>query len=57
MKTWTKPELTVLVRGSEVERVLGACKYDLPTGPSPYFGMCDQYDNGACHQCAAFIPS
>lgn len=57
MKSWTKPELIVLVRGSTEERVLSACKYDKPTGPYPYFGICDQYDNGACHQCAAFILS
>lgn len=25
-KTWMKPELVVLVRGSAEERVLGACK-------------------------------
>ena len=34
-KTWSKPELIVLVRGKPEEAVLAGCKLDFPTGVSP----------------------
>ncbi|MGA9100225.1 MAG: hypothetical protein WB392_14985 [Methanotrichaceae archaeon] len=44
-KIWTRPELVVLVRGSDEERVLFACKLTDATGP---WKTCNA--GGSCNQ-------
>ncbi|NIT59008.1 MAG: hypothetical protein GWN00_23115 [Aliifodinibius sp.] len=58
-KTWEKPQLIVLARGTSDESVLTHCKYIGNTGPvsSPFnVGQsgCDKQDNdGNCGACQA----
>ncbi len=53
-KTWTRPELVVLVRGSEEERVLGSCKsFEQVSGPSYHEDACDRVD-GCMEICSDF---
>ena len=43
-KTWTKPKLVALFRGTPEESVLGWCKVDVsdPTGATTDYAPCDR---------------
>lgn len=59
-KTWTRPELVVLVRGSDEERVLGGCKTDVSYGgPAEKDNPCASFIplHGLCINCDALVPS
>ena len=48
-KKWTKPQLIVLVRGGQEERVLVACKWDSTVDPNQADMSCVQI--GPCVGC------
>ncbi len=52
-KTWTEPELIVIVRGKPEEAILAVCKYPgVPDGSSVTFVACST-SSEPCLQCAS----
>jgi hypothetical protein len=57
-KTWTEPELIVLVRSNPEEAVLTACKTELPSGGNVVLASgCGNPGGGYCGQCTSSFTS
>jgi hypothetical protein len=58
MKSWKRPELVILVRGSSEEYVLQSCKGDNAAGPGTHNFACSSIPAGlGCGLCNALAKS
>ena len=55
-KSWSNPELIVLVRGKPEEAVLGGCKDETSSGNQNSHDGCYSFDDG-CEYCESIILS
>jgi hypothetical protein len=56
-KTWSRPELIVLVKGKPEEAVLAACKTEGSSGPNVNFGACVAAIGATCGACETISSS
>ena len=56
-KTWSKPELIVLVKGKPEEAVLAACKTAGSSGPNANFDFCVNASGAGCGTCETISSS
>ncbi len=54
---WVKPELIVLVRGSNKERVLTGCKWYGGNGADSRLDGCNEINGSDCVNCCDFTGS